>query len=814
MNGIGDNTSEGSGLRRKAAQRASRSFAAQLTDSDSDEPIPSGASDAFPSPKKGRTVITYSGKRRTIASSEVQESAARPLASTRRKSTKTAAPPPVTPPRQKSKSASTPSPAKKRRLSSSPLSPLTASGGSHATSADPPSMSRASPRKREGSSSTSLSELSALSSSTRSSPARTSVQTPRILNKTASIFSTINSASPSVARTVSLEDEWDLQKLGSFVWVRIDGHGGVVTEDTTDDDASTTAFWWPGRILNDHMNVIPLRVSLFGKPSAYASNTAEVDKPSHMNILSMHSSQHTLRFNSNSFMLPRPPGGFQASPQKKQKTDLETRWNRAVSQMIAEDAEDNDGLVSVSSLFTYAGAGTDDKSFNLGSAKKVTTTMATSKSNMRSVPFDSESDAESARWSPPPPDSLLEIPGELVLARESAKKTEYWPAKIMAYIPPPKKTVKPKYELLYLDSTVHQVTRDLFFTCEEPEFVACKLGQFESTITLEDAQNDDAADDDEIMEDDPPDAYSEMPTPSLPAPPRAEFCELSIPDQFAYVKPILALIMDEKYEPAKGRHEAFMKGGVARVGVCKDAAAKGDLTAVEVAQLRRCLSRWLLDKGLAMRGEHQPLAQVPSSDDAQEDVKTSRLPLPTNEGNSTDARADGSSETEGVPSSPAEMPPSSLPVTDDLKVDDKLSPLTEGSAESKSVQRQDEPQVHAPPAERQVDHNRKTSSFESLSGVERVEYCSNVLLPEAIIQLMLWRWEKRSTLEPEDSNEEVNLHKLGFEKAEETDWVHDILRLRQAKSKSRLKKASMVHTPKSSSKGGSRGTRSRPGKVT
>jgi len=167
-----------------------------------------------------------------------------------------------------------------------------------------------------------------------------------------------------------------------------------------------------------------------------------------------------------------------------------------------------------------------------------------------------------------------------------------------------------------------------------------------------------------------------------------------------------------------------------------------------------------------------------------------------------------------MPSSPAEMPPSSLPVTDDLEVDDKLSPLTEGSAESKSVQRQDELQVHAPPAEQQVDHNRKTSSFESLSGVERVEYCSNVLLPEAIIQLMLWRWEKRSTLEPEDSNEEVNLHKLGFEKAEETDWVHDVLRLRQAKSKSRLKKASMVHTRESSSKGGSRGTRSRPGKVT
>ncbi|TFK46632.1 hypothetical protein OE88DRAFT_1687381 [Heliocybe sulcata] len=847
---------------RKAAQKATGSFAAQLTDSDSDGPTPSGASDAFPSPKKGKSVVTYNRKGRTIASSKSKGSVARTTAGARRKSTKTAEAPSIT--QKRSKSTIRTSSAKRRRLSSSPLSSATESDKSRASSEEPPSTTRESPRKRAPSSSTSLSELSFLESSRASiPPAKAPMQRPRVFDKTVSrlsIFSSQNLPSASVVNSVSIEDEWDIRRLGSVVWVRIDQHGEVTTEEVGDEnDASTAAIWWPGRIMNEDTNDTPLHVSLFGKPSTYASDAVEIDKPSPNNILSMHCSKHTLRFNSNTFTLARPLDGFRASPHKKQKTELQKRWSEAVSQMISEDAEDNDGLVSVSSLFTYAGTSATDSFASNSTKTKASASTTTLKSKTRALPYDSDSDLdlELDRWSPPPPDSLLEIPGELVLARESTKKTEYWPAKVMAYIPPPRPTVKPKYELLYLDSAVIQVTRDLFFTCEDPEFMSCKLGEFESATTLDDAHNDDAADADEA---DPTmsNSHPDLPPPSLPPPSRTEFCELSIPAQFAYVKPILALIMAEKYEPAKARHDAFMKGGAARVNVCRDAAAKGDMTAVEVAQLRKCLTRWLLNEhpavgeedtvrspdhagasGPSARPIDVDLAQEPVADtepaqrqpsnDVLMDAGASVPSSPPVDMDSTRRPAVESSEPEVIPSSPVEMPPSSFTVTDDQEADDKLFSPTDRSGETESAEEQGQlpsmerqtscqislgaGDVAAPIEEHEhLDHARKTPSFDSLSGVEKVEYCSNVLLPEATVQLMLWRWEKRSTLEPEDAEEEANLHRLGLEKAEETDWVHDVLRLRQAKEKSRLNKAGSAHPPKSSSKG-LWGTRSRPRNV-
>ena len=79
------------------------------------------------------------------------------------------------------------------------------------------------------------------------------------------------------------------------------------------------------------------------------------------------------------------------------------------------------------------------------------------------------------RWRAPSPNPLLEIPGELILARESKSKTQYWPAKILAYVKPTRPSQKPKYKVLFFDSIVKQIEPELFYTTTDDEFATCNV---------------------------------------------------------------------------------------------------------------------------------------------------------------------------------------------------------------------------------------------------------------------------------------------------------------------------------------------------
>lgn len=57
------------------------------------------------------------------------------------------------------------------------------------------------------------------------------------------------------------------------------------------------------------------------------------------------------------------------------------------------------------------------------------------------------------------------------------------------------------------------------------------------------------------------------------------------------------------------------------------------------------------------------------------------------------------------------------------------------------------------------------------------QYCMSVLAPEAIIQILLWRKGKRTTMELLSEDEEKELHKAGDKLRDETDWVRDIMRM-------------------------------------
>ena len=66
------------------------------------------------------------------------------------------------------------------------------------------------------------------------------------------------------------------------------------------------------------------------------------------------------------------------------------------------------------------------------------------------------------------------------------------------------------------------------------------------------------------------------------------------------------------------------------------------------------------------------------------------------------------------------------------------------------------------------------------------QYCNNILLQEAILQLLLWRTGQRTALGLLDPEEEERLHTRAMEEGEKTNWVHDIIRMRQAMEKTML----------------------------
>jgi hypothetical protein len=54
-----------------------------------------------------------------------------------------------------------------------------------------------------------------------------------------------------------------------------------------------------------------------------------------------------------------------------------------------------------------------------------------------------------------------------------------------------------------------------------------------------------------------------------------------------------------------------------------------------------------------------------------------------------------------------------------------------------------------------------------------------VLLPECILQVLLWRGGYRTSIGLLSEEEEENLHKAGTKLIGERDWVRDIVRIRE-----------------------------------
>ncbi|KAF9014125.1 hypothetical protein BDQ17DRAFT_1342126 [Cyathus striatus] len=329
-------------------------------------------------------------------------------------------------------------------------------------------------------------------------------------------------------------EKWQLDTLGAYVWVLLDEKELHVFEPGQDERKER--IWWPGKI-DDSIQDAPLLVRIYG-----SDTTLKVHSPSERNILSYKDSLGYPRFLLPTFI---PPPKFEldesiyASPRKKRKRDrggIEARWSIAVVAMHAEkEAEqDSDHLPEVGEAFAYTHLQC------ISTSAVPPSTSASPSKNPKKGPrgkgnkrkFEGSEDErddsgfslheEDQRIHDYEVDEELDIPGELTLARYTKGVTDYWPARIEAYLPPKSRKEKQgRYRVTYLDGKKKDIPRSWFFTMEEPGFQSCKLGKFDMPHLHR------------------PHSPSPDPPSTDYTPSADEFQDLPLRVQFSYTKPIL-----------------------------------------------------------------------------------------------------------------------------------------------------------------------------------------------------------------------------------------------------------------------------------
>ncbi|CAL1705475.1 unnamed protein product [Somion occarium] len=541
-----------------------------------------------------------------------------------------------------------------------------------------------------------------------------------------------------------------------LVWVRLNRSGSVCPDETN-------TMWWPAKVVRSS----PLRVLLFGKPpcthAAHSNIEVDISKSSDHVVLSLTTPSNNLRFHARNYASFVDKSSGLVSPRKRQKVfdaELHAKWEDAFRLMLEVDrVMNNDGFPRMLSYYT-----TNDAR---DSSEEVETILDS--------PIIADDDED---WKPPPCNPMYEIPGELILAKETTKSTQYWPARIIAYVPPTNPSQKQKYRVLYYDGTVKNISPNLFYMETDEGFKDCIMGDDMDNYGLDEVDNRSPS----TSPDKDDDPRSPSPTPTTPPPDDFAFI-YNIYEQFQYAKPILAAILQERYLPVKPRHEMFMKSEATRRKVCDTGHEKGEFTAAEVEELSAHIRRWIRRRaqrqelGLILPDDPQEFPQAENlSNDVLLSDDTLEMPLSQASGEATDTDA----------MSEAPLPPSSL-----------LSVVSEkddtAHAEKTTHDLADETALQ------EVTHLGQRKSFSTLSEIEQITYCTNILLPEVVLQLLLWRSGLRQIPELLSAEEEERLHHLAEEKARERYWVHDIVLYKRGLNKKMLghSRSSTFSQPKS-----------------
>ncbi|KAF8205606.1 hypothetical protein K438DRAFT_2014511 [Mycena galopus ATCC 62051] len=620
------------------------------------------------------------------------------------------------------------------------------------------------------------------------------------------------SASP-VLKSASFHAEEDADDACTHRWILVDFKGAVFRLE--DEDDGEERIWWPGQILPTPKP--NCRVRLFGTLRT-SSRAVVVDTPHSGNILPF-AADDEIRFTKPVYYISSP-----ASPRKRLKLDraaLEAKWMAALSEAVHDHGDE---IPSTSFLHSVRGIPPHVPSLQA-----------------RPVSDDELGELSDAptpeRGSPAAPDESLDIPGELILARED-KSPQYWPARILGYIPPSESNRDALYQIEWMSGETVQIPRDSFYSDAVDEFGTCKLGKFESTF--QEVVNDTDEPDTPLASRRP---RGLSPEPLDPPPGKEEFCELTVHEQFVYAKPVLQAILRDEYPPAHAKHTQFIAGGVSKQNYLMRAAsqARGLMDPKHVDEFHHCLLDWCLrDTARVVKKpelEYDDLGvgeEMQNSND--EEVFTEAVDACAEEIDGVQKSADACSDADDPAvavvdsavgnedpamqerlcnppsptpttlddtSSPALPPPSSsfsfattdvsmeveeaqaldegAPLDDatctpDADVDttfgdafDTASILSEASDVSILVSVQKPPpQVGCP-------------EYEQLRPLRKLEYCMNVLLPELLIQINVWRTGKRTSVELLSAEEEAELHALGVKEGKKKDWVWDVMRMRKMK---------------------------------
>ena len=243
-------------------------------------------------------------------------------------------------------------------------------------------------------------------------------------------------------------------------------------------------------------------MKLFGT----GAGDARIPNPCSGNILSKYDRNFRLRFQTLTFVFPNPPSELDdvlATPRKRQKRDhsaTKQRWEAAVAEMrsdageVAANSDSSEDFPEVGNMFkhltTPAPPSSLSKSISApwklnslpSNSSKTERGNGTRKKRRRSSASDDGGrialvvEDEEDCWKPPPRDDDMEIPGELVLAREKAATTvSYWPARLLAYIPPATRKQQAKYTVMWLDGTRQDIPRSWFYRMEDDGFTVCKV---------------------------------------------------------------------------------------------------------------------------------------------------------------------------------------------------------------------------------------------------------------------------------------------------------------------------------------------------
>ncbi|KAL1944776.1 hypothetical protein VTO73DRAFT_3206 [Trametes versicolor] len=635
----------------------------------------------------------------------------------------------------------------------------------------------------------------------------------------------------------SEEDSPDDLDIGSLVWVSIDLEGNLM--DCDEDEADT--IWWPAKV---YLPRPCMRVVFLGEPPGRADTGPRqltIPDPSPSNVRSMVQNGR-IRFRETDCRPARRPSA-QSSPRKKRKTDVDAAWREARDLMLREEQAQNGGGPSVllssdappsskgarrklnafPSLDIPAGKG---KGKGKGKAKR-----KGSESEVSLSDSDDNASPESWKhtWRAPSANPLLEIPGELVLAREGRARTQYWPAKLLEYLKPKSEKQRPRYRALFFDGTVLQIEPDWFWTTADDEFGTCKMGQSTGNYGLD--SDVDTDDDEETPEDfnhpftakDEKALRAPSPLPELPPPaPEVFEYDLELTEQFDYVKPVLAAVIEGTYGPSQAAHEGFMRGAGARQKVLNTVPLRGSLSARDKEEVAYLVRAWARRRErrreLGVSVDYPPEKLYPPVRDSAGEAKTRAAGDKEANGHGGGDHDESDAESVLTPTSDAsggdteplvfetEPPSSSLAATEVETDDDEQARIVDGvagevahagsagdvpAANLPSENPTTHTDAHESPEDATAAAGNETrapprTTFHDLDTVEKLTYCNNVLLQEAILQLLLWRTGQRTALGLLSPAEERRLHDLAMEEGEKTNWVHDIIRLRQAAEQSML----------------------------